>query len=655
LAKRSRKPAGRKPEPGKPPEPQATGGPDQVGWGGLRPWVRYAFVLAAVVVWLAGVALRGGIVHPETVYDADPAFHDRMVRHLLDTGHYQEADPLFVQSPPRSPARDMYPTFYHYAAAGFAWLTVHLAGLPVADALMLFGALVGSLVVPLTGWAIWHRAGRPVETLGGMLLAAASTQAIIRGSYAILRPEPLGAALAVAAGLLFWTWREGMSNRWRGFLIVALAGTHFLGAGTWRPFPLLAAIGATAVFAAAFVQARPPRLIVPLLAASGGLAAAALSFDFYRAGGLDHLAFLLPVPLLLIIQWLMTGRQFAAWSGRLSPGKRWGLLAGLTAAGLLVAHAVIPFLRVRVESWLKPGVTPLTTATLYGRLVAELRPVNWGEIFQIPYYFYLPAVLAGLALVWIFRPAARPRDPFLPLATAAFGILGALAIRFEYLTLPFFLALLLTSIRPALDGLVPARWRRAATLAVLVTVCLPVAAIQSLFDLNNLAPPSRREFSRRDCYEWMRQNLPHGTVVAAGWDKGFELQRYAGCATLTDGFLESAVNRERGLEFFGALFSDDEDRLASYCRTFGVRCLLLDRIGFLPMAQTLQLPWEKWVHVTAGENENLRVDVLPAGRRLVYVLLLSGYPTRYFQPIHVDGNYLVLVFQDPPSGPNERR
>jgi hypothetical protein len=104
------------------------------------PGARYAFVLAALAVWLAGVALRGGIVHPETVYDADPAFHDRMVQHLLDTGHYLEADPLFVQSPPRSPARDMYPTFYHYAAAGFAWLTGRLAGLPVADALMLFGS-----------------------------------------------------------------------------------------------------------------------------------------------------------------------------------------------------------------------------------------------------------------------------------------------------------------------------------------------------------------------------------------------------------------------------------------------------------------------------------------------------------------------------------
>lgn len=646
MAKRSRKPAGRKPEPGKPSKPLATGGSEPTGWSGLRPWARYAFVLTAVVVWLAGVALRGGIVHPETVYDSDPAFHDRMVRHLLDTGHYLESDPLFVQSPPRSPARDMYPTFYHYAAAGFAWLTERLAGLPVADALMLFGALVGSLLIPLTGWVMWRFLGRPIETLLAMLLTTASSAAILRGSYAILRPEALGAALAVLATILFWIWQDGNRPWPRRLLLISLGIAHFAGAGTWRPFPLLAALGGISVLASSFVDGRRPRLWAPIVTATTGLATAGFTFTFYRNGGVNHLLYLFPVPLLLLLQWVLSDRRMMSWCGKLGSGMRWAILAGITLVGVLIAHAAVPFLRVRVEAWLTPGTISITTTNLYGRIVSELRPIDWTVIHHVNRFSYLPLVLVILFILWVLWPAVRLRHSFLPLSAASFGMVAALAVRFEYIAIPFVFALLVAGLTITLSQLIQAQRNRSFVVIGVALVCLPFVLSQAIVNMDNLRSPSRREIARRACFNWMRQNLPQQTVIASGWDKGFELQSYTGCATLTDGYLENAINRERGLSFYKALFSTDENLLASYCRGHHCRHVLLDRYDFLPIAQTLQFPLEQWVKVSELPDKTLRVDILPTGRELVYIQLLSGYPTRYFQPINAEGNFLVLEYRN---------
>jgi hypothetical protein len=628
--------------------PAETPGSPGTGWKGLRPATRITLLLAAAGIWLGGVMLRGGFIgHPEVVYDTDSAFHDRMIRHLLDTGEYPAADPFFIQTPLRAPARDMYPTLYHRTAVGWTRCAAWLTGSSPTDSLLFFGALMGSLLIPLAGWAAWRACRMPLETLLVMVLTAISTPAILRGSYAILRPETLGAAMAVLATLLFWTWREDLRPGQRRLLACGLAVVNFVGAGAWRPFPLLAAIGGVTVLAAAFGRGRRPRLAGPILGATAGVTAAGLMFEFYRTGGFPHLAFLLPIPLLLGIQWVLASQPVLTLAGRLRPCWRWCLLAGLAAVEILAAHAIIPMLRIRVDTWLDPGRTPLNAANLYGRMVAELQPFSLVNAFEPYRHFILPAVLFALLLTWLVRPSARPQTAFLPLTAAALGLMGVLMIRFEYVALPFALALIGTNLRPALAAWLPPRWRRAGALAGLLVICLPVAVVQAAIDLNNLAPPARREVNRRQCYEWMRACLPPGTPVAASWSHGYELQRYAGCATVTDGFLESALNRDRLLELYGILFSEDEHRLAEFCRPLGVRYLVLDRYDLLPEARVLQLPWESWLAVSGNPDETVRMDVLPEGRWLVYIRLLSGYPTAYFRPVHIAGNYVVLEFQEP--------
>ncbi len=651
MPKRTRTSTGPKAKSTAPPRrPEPPDSPES-SWRRLRPVAKAAVILMAMAIWVGGVALRGGFSHSaEVVYDTDPAFHDRMVLHLLDAGEYLPADLLFVQEPLRQPARDMYPALLHYTAAGWALLARWTTGAPPSDSLLVFGALAGSLLVPLTGWAAWRASGRAIATLAAMLLAAVSTAAVLRGYYTILRPEPLGAALAVSAVLLFWSWDGDARPLSRWTCLAAIAGVHFLGTGTWRPFPLLATVGGAAVVAAAFGQARRCRMGPPFGAAVIGTAAAGLAFEFYRAGGIGHAVFLLPVPFLILLCRLQDSGPLLAWAGRWSPRRRWALLAAATATAVVTAHGIAPSLRIRVNTWLNPGFTELSPANLYGRIVAELQPFSFTDAFAPFRYWYLPVVLGLLALAWIFRPAARPRGALLPLAAAGFGLLGLLMVRFEYVALPFVFALLCIGLDRALESVALASWRRTVPLAGLLVVLLPIVLIQANLDRSNIAPPARRELNRRECFDWMRRSLPRGTVVAANWSLGYELQRYAGCATATDGYLESPINRQRLLAFYAALFSEDEGRMATFCRNVGARYLLLDRYNFLPIAETLQLPLDLWVKVSEGGDENLRIDVLPDGRRLVYLQLLSGYPTRYFRPIHISGNYLVLEFLEPAGG-----
>lgn len=110
------------------------------------------------------------------------------------------------------------------------------------------------------------------------------------------------------------------------------------------------------------------------------------------------------------------------------------------------------------------------------------------------------------------------------------------------------------------------------------------------------------------------------------------------------------MNRVRLLEYYRALYSEDETQLAGYCRRHGARWLVLDRSHFLPVARTLGLPWRDWVEVAEGGDRTLQVEVKPAGRRLALVRLMAGWTTDYFQPVYDAGNFMVLRLRDPAAG-----
>jgi hypothetical protein len=64
-------------------------------------------------------------------------------------------------------------------------------------------------------------------------------------------------------------------------------------------------------------------------------------------------------------------------------------------------------------------------------------------------------------------------------------------------------------------------------------------------------------------------------IIVAPWELGYDMQRYAGRATLMDGLLESRVGRERILAFARAAMHPSPDSLAAFCETHGSRWLLV--------------------------------------------------------------------------------
>ncbi|HOT01258.1 MAG TPA: hypothetical protein PLY66_09660 [Acidobacteriota bacterium] len=611
---------------------------------------RWLLLAGATVVWLAGLAWRGGIgERGSVVYVADAAFHYRLVEHLLESGRPLATDPLFVQAEPRVPFRDMYPPAFHYLAAGWARLA-GWAGASRESALYVLCALLGSLAVPLTGWLAWRAAKRADVTVSAMLLAAAATPLVTRGAYGILRPEPFGATLVVLAALLVadWTvhWPRGRQAAW----LAAAALVHALGVGTWRLFPALAALGIGAAVASDWLAARRPGRMPVLLAGIAGTATAGVACDFYRTGAPDHLLFLLPALLPTFVHLALASGRAHAFGERLGKTRRW---AGLgAAAALLVAagFAVVPVLRVRAIGWLGTGGVPLNEANLYGRIVNELQPLDLLAAFAPERWFYLPAALAALTAVWIWRRAALPGDPFLIVAGAGYGLAALLFVRFEYVAAPFGLALLAVALRDALAAILPARWGRGWVSVGLLAALLPAVVAYARLDGHLADPPTRQEMNRRKTYAWLREHLAIHGAIAASWSLGFELQTYTGRPTLTDGFLESSLNRERLLAFYRALYGEDEERLAAFCRRHGARWLVLDRSHLLPVARTLELPWREWVDVAEGPDQTLQVTIRPAGLRLVHVRLLGGQPTRCFHPVYDAGNYLVLELRDVAGG-----
>jgi len=607
-------------------------------------------LFGAAIIWLAGLAWRGGIgERSDMVYMADAAFHYRLVDHLLVSGRPLAADPLFVQAEPRVPFRDMYPPAFHYLAAGWVRLAGS-CGASRASALDLLCALLGSLVVPLTGWLAWRVAPRADVVLSAMLLTAAATPLVTRGAHGILRPEPFGAALVVLAALLAADWSADRTRGRQAAWLAAAVLVHALGAATWRLFPALAAAGAGAAVMADWLAGRRPSRMPVLLAGIAGTAAAGFACDFYRTGTPDHLVFLLPAMLPAAVHLALASARARRFGETLGDARRWaGLGVGVV---LLVAagFAVVPVLRVRAIGWLSTGGVPLNAANLYGRIVTELQPLDLPAAFTPERWFYLPAVLAALAAVWMWRRAARPGDPFLVVASVGYGLAALLFVRFEYVAAPFALALLAAAIRDALAAILPTRWGRGWVSVGLLAAVLPVVVVHARLDGHFADPPTRQEMNRRETYAWLRENLPGHGAIAASWSMGFELQTYAGRPTLTDGFLENRLNRDRLLAFYRALYGEDEGRLAAFCRRHGAHWLVLDRSYLLPVARRLELPWREWVDVAEGPDQTLQVTVRPVGLRIVHVRLLGGQPTRHFRPVYDAGNYLVLEINDAGGG-----
>lgn len=603
----------------------------------------------AVAIFLVAIAVRlPPSIAPHFMFETDSAFHSRMIAAVMSTGSLPTADSEYALDPPRDNRRMCPDAFHRLAAFGYSACR-RLAPVSFADYLMALGVLCGALTTLPVCAIVWMLTRRIEETALAGAVFAVATPVTLRSAFHVVRYESLGILLILVLAAMLYRWRSSAPLRTRSarILLAAAFVIGLAGAGTWRLFPLLAALLLMAATAADAVAPRThPSILPPALAAVCGCLAAWPVFEFYRLAGAAGLPLLLAPLAAAAVGGLIRQERVSSWLERRSQATRWTLT--VTGLGLLLAG--IGAATESGRAWLRPilGMTPDLQAHLSPPvLVGEMLPVDPATFFSWHYLGYLPVLYAAWLLYAARRADGRHSDAF-PAVAAWLAIgLTLLFNRMVFIGLP----LLLIHLAGGIARLDAVRIRRFAGLplrTVALGAMLPLLigfAIQSRSSLSTLAQPST---DRRDTYQWVSAQTVPGTRVAANWSLGYELQWYTPAITIMDGFLESAENRQRIHRFTEALFAVDGGReLSAFCRQNRARYLVVDNTYLLPLCRRLGLPWHHWLRVDTTDRGS-RVEILPEGRSVAWLSLMAADGgSRHFRRVFSSGNINVLEIMDP--------
>jgi len=611
---------------------------------------RLTLTAVALAIFLVAIAVRlPPSIAPHFMFETDSAFHSRMIAAVLSTGSLPTADSKYALDPPRDNRRMCPDAFHRLAALGYTACR-RLAPVSFADYLMALGILCGALTTLPVCAIVWMLTRRIEETTLAGAVFAVATPITLRSAFHVVRYESLGIllVLTLAAFLCRWRSSEPQPTRWARILLSAVFVIGLAGAGTWRLFPLLAAMLLMAATAADAVAPRThPSFLPPALAAACGCLAAWPAFEFYRLAGANGLPLLLMPLAAAATGWLIRQKRVSGWLARRSRTSRWTLT--VTGLGLLLAG--IGAATEAGRAWLLPilGMTPDLQAHLSPPvLVSEMLPVDPATFFSWHYLGYLPVLYAVWLLYAARRADVRQSDAFS--ATAAWLAIGATLLfnRMIFIGLPLLLIHLAGGIA-RLDAVrfrrISGRPLRTAALGAMLPLLIGFA-IQSRSSLATLAQPPT---DRRDTYQWVSARTVPDTRIASNWSLGYELQWYTPASTVMDGFLESAENRQRIHRFNKALFASDGGReLSAFCRQHRARFLMVDNTHLLPLCRRLDLPWHNWLRVDSTDRGS-RVEILPEGRSVAWLsLMASDGGSRYFRRVFSSGNLNVLENMGPP-------
>jgi len=108
---------------------------------------------------------------------------------------------------------------------------------------------------------------------------------------------------------------------------------------------------------------------------------------------------------------------------------------------------------------------------------------------------------------------------------------------------------------------------------VLVVACI-LATAKDAVSLA-LTRESRLDPGERSALEFLARATPPEAVVLAPWDRGYQIQAYAGRKTVVDGLLEDPLNQRRIIGIAGAWLAPRTDSLAAWCERTGANYLLV--------------------------------------------------------------------------------
>lgn len=651
--------------------------------------------VAWVLVPALGIALR--LVptwsNPGNTWVADAAGHYRLVAALVDHGRLPDPDTLTDLPRGRSLGRflplGLYTTAaaWHHAAAWFGerdlgWSLSRFTA--VAGALIAWPAWVGARAIGAGPW------GAAVAAL----VAVAAPAHLQRTTAFMLRYDALG-SLWFAVHLLLGAAALGASKRRRALMLSILSGLGLVGAlAVWR-VPLLAPV-LEAVCVTFLAIARPPSAALRLwMGATGAaLVVACVMFQYLRAQ--SHL-FSLTTAIVVAIAAVLQIPFLSRSSTRVGTRAAAILLAVVAAAALSAwlapggdYEALGKLLRVRLTGILGLGgtVDPMARVMLS---VKELGPMAVHELWGPSGFSWLALwLLAAPVALWLRSGCSlgewvrAGRDPLVMTLAVTGGLvaLSLFAMRHRILLDPLVASLAgLCVSRFANEGRGPSslslmegaaqdhgrhpatpatgspstRRKRAARGRALATrgrivgrlalgTLVPCLAIL----LNDAWSSAIKSVTRLDpgmsaTIAYLQAQGERGPVLNT-WDRGYELQRYASCATVTDGLLESEVNQEHILTAARAYLASTPDSLAALCERFGVRYLVVPPSWhFLGEAMAAGDP------LAAKMKAGLSLSPQEADRVLIR-MMLKGTREPPFEPVFESGRYRVYrrIAQSPP-------
>jgi len=543
------------------------------------PPVLQAAALLAIVI--AGTLLRliPWFIDPQGAFLSDAAFHIRMVGDAISRG-VPRVDVLCDAPYGRDLARWL--PLGWYGVVAFVHRVLVALGHPDPRENALFAqALAGGLIALPVAFAT-----RALTRHAGAALAAALVAVILpahlhRTWCYWFRYEAIG-SLAIATHLAFGVAALAESRPRARRAWAALAGLALVASlDVWRVAFMVPVLETGFAAVALLVAAPSVRLRDWYLGVVAGGTLASVAIGYLRSQ-----AFILsPVWMVAMALAVVLVLPFTARAAR--PGR------ALALAGAVALAVVIGFLAPHARQYgnvvgatfgklgAAGGLEPMARVAMS---IEELAGSGWNDLFGAGGLSWLAAALLPVLIVaWSGRPAAaRSPDTRLPEAFVAWlGVtLFAITVLFSRnkvvlapvvaIAVGWMVAALVRAPRPG----------RATGFAL---AALALATLGTVFDAVQLA---RTRTARLDAdlyaaLQWITDTTPPDAIVLSTWERGYEIQTWAGRRTLVDGLLEDDRVQERVPAIAAALLQPDAGVLAALCRREGAHYVLMPPSTFL--------------------------------------------------------------------------
>jgi hypothetical protein len=614
-------------------------------------------ILAAVV--LAGLLLRMAPWFQDRELDltSDAAYHERIVSTWLQAGVLPSPDLLSEPPSGRRLERVLPLGMYDTALAICRFAKVRDAP-GVRLVLLWFTATAGALIalpVWLAARALWRD---HAAALIAALVAAFVPAHVHRTLCYWVRYDALG-TLLIATHLAFTLRALDEANSRRRLDAALSALTLAAALMVWRValvVPLL-----EAAFVALWIPWRgaSPTLREWLTIQVAAATVTTLVAGYLRAQGFGLSAAWLAVAGVTVVSWLPARGMRGALL--MAAGIGLGVVLGLALArsSPYAGSVDLSWLKVRTLFHLGANAGPATGMTALLLQVEELYGLTTAGLLFGPQQFLALGVwllAAPFLFVWLgtqpvrgsktaLTPATNsPARWLLAFLTVAFALLTLLMVRSKVVLAPL-AAIVCGGLSTVLRSRGTPRARVATPalkswLAILFALSVVATAVCGV--MLGLSRTSRLDPGLATCLRWLKSNAAPGTIVLSSPFTGYEVQRYAGCASLTDGLLESGHNQEQILRSYSAWAAHGDSSLLDLCARNHVAYVLVP-----PPNELLYFGEVTGASFRSRLESQLPIETADLDRPIVRMML--GQMTGKFEQVAESGGH--RLYRVLPSGP----